>query len=57
MDEFRHKFSNPYIAAERGFLDAVIEPRKTRPEIIRALMQLGGKRQSVPPKKHGNLPL
>ena len=57
VDEFRHKFSNPYIAAERGFIDAVIEPRTTRPEIIRALRQLGGRRQSVPPKKHGNLPL
>jgi propionyl-CoA carboxylase beta chain len=57
VDEYRHKFSNPYIAAERGFVDAVIEPRTTRPEIIRALRQLGGKRQSVPPKKHGNLPL
>ncbi len=57
VDEYRHKFSNPYIAAERGFVDAVIAPRTTRPEIIRALRQLGGKRQSVPPKKHGNLPL
>ncbi|MFQ5350934.1 MAG: acyl-CoA carboxylase subunit beta [Thermoanaerobaculia bacterium] len=57
VDEYRHKFSNPYITAERGFVDAVIEPRTTRPEVIRALRQLAGKRQSVPPKKHGNLPL
>ena len=55
--EYREKFSNPWIAAERGFLDAVIEPRRTRPVLIRSLRQLAGKRQSVPPKKHGNLPL
>src|SRR5258706_7049868 len=55
--EYRAKFSNPYIAAERGFVDAIIEPRRTRPEIVRALRQLGAKRTSVPPKKHGNLPL
>ncbi|MEO7793985.1 MAG: carboxyl transferase domain-containing protein, partial [Thermoanaerobaculia bacterium] len=54
---YREKFSNPYIAAERGFLDAVIEPRKTRPALIRALRQLRSKRQSLPAKKHGNLPL
>ena len=57
VDEYREMFSNPYIAAERGFIDAVIEPRRTRPEIIRALRQLRAKRQSLPPKKHGNLPL
>ena len=55
--EYREKFSNPYIAAERGFVDAVIEPRQTRSQIIRALRQLGCKRQTVPPKKHGNLPI
>jgi propionyl-CoA carboxylase beta chain len=55
--EYREKFSNPWIAAERGFLDAVIEPRTTRPVLIRSLRQLSGKRQSLPPKKHGNLPL
>ncbi len=55
--EYRAKFSNPYIAAERGFLDAIIEPRRTRPEIVRALRQLSAKRASVPPKKHGNIPL
>ncbi|MEO8276126.1 MAG: acyl-CoA carboxylase subunit beta [Thermoanaerobaculia bacterium] len=54
---YREKFSNPYIAAERGFVDAVIEPRKTRPALVRALRQLRSKRQSVPAKKHGNLPL
>ena len=55
--EYRAKFSNPYIAAERGFVDAIIEPSRTRPEIVRALRQLGAKRASVPPKKHGNIPL
>ncbi len=55
--EYREKFSNPYIAAERGFVDAVIEPRKTRPALVRALRQLRSKRQSLPPKKHGNIPL
>lgn len=55
--EYREKFSNPYIAAERGFVDAVIQPRHTRPQIIRALRQLGCKRQTVPPKKHGNIPI
>jgi propionyl-CoA carboxylase beta chain len=55
--EYREKFSNPYIAAERGFLDAVIEPRHTRGHIVRALRQLAGKRQSLPPKRHGNIPL
>ena len=55
--EYREKFSNPYIAAERGFLDAIVEPRRTRPEIVRALRQLSAKRASLPPKKHGNIPL
>ena len=57
VSEYRRKFSNPFIAAERGFLDAVIEPRLTRPYVIRALRQLRGKRQSIPKKKHGNIPL
>ena len=55
--EYREKFSNPYITAERGFVDAVIEPRQTRSHIVRALRQLDSKRQSLPPKKHGNLPI
>ncbi|HEX9734436.1 MAG TPA: acyl-CoA carboxylase subunit beta [Thermoanaerobaculia bacterium] len=55
--EYREKFSNPYIAAERGFVDAVIAPRETRPQLVRALRQLAGKRSRLPPKKHGNLPL
>jgi propionyl-CoA carboxylase beta chain len=55
--EYREKFSNPYVAAERGYVDAVIEPRRTRPMIARALRQLRGKRATMPAKKHGNIPL
>lgn len=57
VEEYRDKFSNPYVAAERGFVDAVIEPQDTRAHVIRALRQLGSKRSTVPPKRHGNLPL
>ena len=57
VKEYREKFSNPYVAAERGYIDAVIKPRATRPEIVRALRQLGAKRSGLPPKKHGNIPL
>ncbi len=57
VDEYNEKFANPYIAAELGYIDDVIEPRDTRPKIIAALESLVNKRQSVPPKKHGNLPL
>ncbi len=55
--EYREKFANPYIAASRGYLDAVIEPRLTRPRLINALEMLSNKRDSNPPKKHGNIPL
>ncbi len=55
--EYREKFANPYIAASLGYLDDVIEPQETRPRLIRALRMLGTKRQSLPPKKHGNIPL
>lgn len=57
VSEFEEKFANPYIAAERGFIDEVIEPRYTRPKLIRALSLLQNKRESNPPKKHGNIPL
>ena len=57
VQDYREKFSNPYVAAERGFIDAIIEPRKTRYHLVRALRQLGSKRASMPPKKHGNIPL
>jgi len=55
--EFREKFANPYIAAEHGFIDEVIEPRYTRKKLITALRMLDTKRDSNPPKKHGNIPL
>lgn len=57
VDEFRERFANPYIAAERGWVDAIIEPRDTRPKLIAALRMLETKRDSLPPKKHGNIPL
>src|SRR5258706_8429731 len=55
--EFREKFANPYIAAARGFLDEVIQPRQTRRKLITALKNLENKRDKNPPKKHGNIPL
>ncbi len=57
VSEFEEKFANPYIAAERGFIDEVIEPSQTRPKLIRALSLLQNKRDTNPPKKHGNIPL
>jgi propionyl-CoA carboxylase beta chain len=56
-EEFRAKFASPYIAAERGFIDEVIEPKFTRRKLIRALELLDTKRDQNPPKKHGNIPL
>jgi propionyl-CoA carboxylase beta chain len=55
--EYNEKFANPYIAASLGYVDDVIEPSETRPKIIAALESLVNKRQSLPPKKHGNIPL
>jgi propionyl-CoA carboxylase beta chain len=55
--DYEDHFANPYIAAERGYIDAVIPPSLTRREVIRALRQLRTKRESLPPKKHGNIPL
>ena len=55
--EYREKFANPYIAAARGYIDDVIEPKETRPRLIKALEMLKNKRDSNPPKKHGNIPL
>ncbi|HMD83509.1 MAG TPA: carboxyl transferase domain-containing protein [Terriglobia bacterium] len=57
VEEFRERFANPYIAAERGWVDAIIEPHDTRPKLIAALRMLETKRDTVPPKKHGNIPL
>jgi propionyl-CoA carboxylase beta chain len=55
--EFRTKFANPYVAAARGYVDDVIEPRETRRRLIQALETLRTKRDHNPPRKHGNLPL
>ena len=55
--EFREKFAHPYLAAKRGFLDDVIDPRETRARLISGLEALQNKRQRNPPRKHGNIPL
>jgi acetyl-CoA carboxylase carboxyltransferase component len=55
--EYRERFANPYIAAARGFIDDVIEPRETRARLINALQVFANKRDHNPPKKHGNIPL
>ncbi|MGZ4469783.1 MAG: acyl-CoA carboxylase subunit beta [Nocardioidaceae bacterium] len=57
ITEYEDKLANPYIAAERGYVDSVIPPSYTRSYVIRALRALRTKRQSLPPKKHGNIPL
>ncbi len=57
VEEYRAKFANPYVAAERGYIDDVIEPKETRPRLINALEMLQNKRDSNPAKKHGNIPL
>jgi propionyl-CoA carboxylase beta chain len=57
VSEYRKKFANPYIAAEKGYVDDVIEPQETRPKVINALHTLLNKREPRPSKKHGNIPL
>jgi propionyl-CoA carboxylase beta chain len=57
IEEYREKFANPYVAAQRGFIDEVILPRQTRAKLIAALATLETKRDRNPPKKHGNIPL
>jgi propionyl-CoA carboxylase beta chain len=57
VEEFREKFANPYVAADRGFVDEVILPRQTRRKIVAALEMARGKRDRNPPRKHGNIPL
>jgi propionyl-CoA carboxylase beta chain len=57
VDEFRRTLANPYVAAERGYVDAVIEPADTRPKLISGLRMLETKVENSPPKKHGNIPL
>ncbi len=55
--EYREKFANPYVAAERGYVDDIIDPKSTRPRLVRAFEMLATKRDTNPPKKHGNIPL
>ncbi len=57
MAEYREKFGHPFVAAARGYVDDVIDPRDTRPRLINALDMLSEKRDANPPKKHGNIPL
>ena len=57
IEEYRDKFANPFIAASRGYIDDVIDPRETRPKLIRALEMLRNKMDTLPAKKHGNIPL
>lgn len=57
IEEYKDKFANPYIAAARGYVDDVIEPEKTRPKLVSCFEALTGKRETRPPKKHGNLPV
>jgi propionyl-CoA carboxylase beta chain len=55
--EYREKFAHPYIAASRGYVDDIIDPRDTRPRLIDALETMRAKRDRNPPRKHGNIPL
>ena len=57
VNDYVERFANPYVAAERGYLDAVIDPAQTRPQLINALSMLAGKRVPRPARKHGNIPL
>lgn len=57
VDEYRKLFTSPYVAAQRGYIDQIIEPKQTRPKLIKALLLLENKRDKNPPKKHGNIPL
>jgi acetyl-CoA carboxylase carboxyltransferase component len=55
--EYEERFNNPFLAAERGYVDDVIEPSETRIRLIQALRMLRSKREAVPARKHGNIPL
>jgi propionyl-CoA carboxylase beta chain len=57
IDDYTARFANPYVAAERGYVDDVIEPRRTRPVLIDAMETARSKRERRPPRKHGNIPL
>jgi propionyl-CoA carboxylase beta chain len=56
-EEFRRRFANPFVAAERGYVDAVIDPADTRPHLIAGIRAIGAKRDANPVRKHGNIPL
>jgi acetyl-CoA carboxylase carboxyltransferase component len=57
IEDYRDRFANPLVVAERGYVDDVIEPRRTRPVLIEALETARTKREKRPPRKHGNIPL
>jgi acetyl-CoA carboxylase carboxyltransferase component len=57
VDDYTEKFSNPYLAAERGFIDDVIDPADTRKVLIKSLEMISTKREELPRRKHGNMPL
>ncbi|MEM3090642.1 MAG: carboxyl transferase domain-containing protein, partial [Candidatus Bathyarchaeia archaeon] len=57
VSDYRRKFANPYVAAQKGYIDEVIEPAETRPKLISALEMLMTKREARPSKKHANIPL
>ena len=57
VEQYREQFANPYLAAQRGYVDDVVIPSETRPRLINALNMLQNKRDNNPPKKHGNMPL
>ena len=57
IKEYEERHMNPYVAASKGIIDDVIDPAETRPKIHRALEMLSNKRESLPPKKHGSIPL
>ena len=57
IEDYKAQFANPYVAAERGYVDDVIEPRRTRPVLVDALKTAITKREKRPPRKHGNIPL
>jgi acetyl-CoA carboxylase carboxyltransferase component len=55
--EYREQFANPYVAAEKGWIDTIIEPREIRPFLINSLERLRGKQETRPQRKHGTIPL
>ena len=57
VDDYTQRLANPYVAAERGFVDEVIEPSQTRRKIVAGLRMLESKREEIPERKHGNVPL